>query len=83
MFAVLLEGVDCHDRQVGVFLSIRSQIEVDHLLHNWVVGEAGSAHFREDRRSIDTQCHIADDLLDDLPPLLFVRFVDDVVQLAA
>lgn len=45
MLAIFLKSVDCHNGEIGIVLGIGGQIEVDHLLHDFVICERGSAHF--------------------------------------
>lgn len=65
-----------------MLLAVDGQIQVDHLLLDFIVGEGGSAHLGEDGRGVDAEGHIPDDLFDDLSAFFLVGLVDDVVQLA-
>lgn len=74
-FVVLLlyvhpKGIDSKDSKLLVLLSIVYQIEVYHFLHDNILSARRLDHLRVKPRNIDTQSHISNDLLDDVP--LFV-----------
>ena len=80
VFAVLFESVDDHDGEVGVFLGVGGQVEVDHFLLDLVVGVGCPAHLGEDGGGIETQGHVPDNFFHDLSAFFVVRLVDDFVE---
>ena len=82
MLAILFEGIDGHDGQVGVVFGIGGEVEVDHFFHDLIVGEGGPAHFWEDWGGVHAESHIADDFFDDLSSSFIILFVDDGVECA-
>lgn len=80
MLAIFLESVDCHYGKVRIIFCIGCQIEVDHLLHDFVVSERGSAHFWEDWRCVHAKRHIANYLFDDFATLFAIIVIDDPVE---
>lgn len=80
MLAILFKGVDCHNGEIRIIFRIGGKIEVNHLLHHFIVGEGGSAHLREDRGSIHAKGHVADNFSDHISSFLAVVLVYDAVE---
>ena len=68
------ESVDRQDGQFLVLLSVVRQVQVDHLLHDHVVGARSFDHLWIQARHVDTQGHVSDDFLDDISLLGLVAF---------
>ena len=80
MLTVFFECVDSHNGEIRVVLCVGGEVEVDHFLHDFVVGEGSPTHFGEDGRCVHAEGHVANDFFDDLPSFFGVVLIDDIIE---
>jgi len=78
--AVLLQRVDCEERELGVGRGVVADVQVDHLLHHQVLGRRRHDHLGEEARDVDAERHVRDHALHDLAPLLGIALDGRVAQ---
>ena len=74
------ESIDGQNCQLLVLLCVVCQVEVDHLLHDHVIGAGCFHHFGIQARHVDTQGHVGDDFLDDVSLLGLVALETHCAQ---
>ena len=67
IMAVLLEKIDGEKSEIRIAASVIADVKVAHLLQNEIGGRGAHDHLGEERRHIDADSHVRDDLLVKLP----------------